>query len=76
MRDFNVTFTEAKKYNPATRTVMVKARDEEHAKLLITNQFDSFTQEKNVFPPRIVPSGKHITITKVKEVKEEKSKEK
>lgn len=74
MRNFNVTFTETKKYNPATRTVMVTARDEEHAKLLITDQFDSFTTEKNVFPPRVVPSGKHITITKVKEIKEKKEK--
>lgn len=76
MTNFNVTFTETKKYNPATRTVMVVARDEEHAKLLITDQFDSFTTKKNAFPPVIIPSGKHIIITKVKEVKEKKSKEK
>lgn len=76
MANFNVTFTETKKYNPATRTVMVTARDEEHAKLLVTSLFDSFTIEKDVFPPRTIPSGKHITITKIKEIKEKKIKEK
>lgn len=69
-KKFNVTFTENTKYNPFTRTVTVEAMDEFHARRLIASQFDSFKFDKTL---RIkVPTGKKITIDKVKEVKKDK----
>ena len=70
MKKFNVTFTETTKYNPATRTLLVEANDELHARYLITSQFDSFMLNKKI--NMVVPSGKKINITDVKEVKEKK----
>jgi ribosomal protein L20A (L18A) len=70
MKKFNVTFTEKKRYNPATRTVMVEANDELHATNLIHSQFGSFRWDKDLL--RYVPSDKKIGINKVEEVKEKK----
>ncbi len=69
-KKFNVTFTETKKYNPSTRTIVVHADDELHARELVTKEFDSFTYNKQLMIQ--IPSGKHIKITKVKEIKEKK----
>jgi len=68
MKKFNVTFTENKKYNANTRTLEVQTDSAENASRLILEQFDSFKFVKGVS----VPTGKHINIDKVKEVKEDK----
>lgn len=69
MKKFNVTFTENKKYNPMTRTIMVEANDEFHATNLIHSEFGSFHWDKKLM--RNIPSKK-IGINKVEEVKEKK----
>lgn len=70
MKKFNVTFTEKTKYNPMTRTIMVEANDELHARNLIHSQFGSFKWDKKLMMN--IPSDKKIGIDKVEEVKEEK----
>jgi hypothetical protein len=70
LKKFEVTFTEKKKYNPATRTIAVEAKDDLHATNLINSQFGSFTYDKKLMIS--VPSSKKIVINKVVEVKEEK----
>jgi hypothetical protein len=55
MKKFNITFTENKKYNPATRTVMVETSDSLNARQLVYNEFGN---------------EKKITITGVNEIKE------
>jgi ribosomal protein L20A (L18A) len=72
MKKFNVTFTEKKRYNPATRTIEVQANDELHATNLIHSQFGSFRWDKKLMMN--IPSDKKIGINKVEEVKEEKEK--
>jgi hypothetical protein len=58
-KKYNVTFTEKKKYNPSTRTVLVENCDHPFfASNLIFRQF-----------------GKKITIDNVEEVKEENTEE-
>jgi hypothetical protein len=66
MKKFNITFTENKKYNPATRTIMVEQDNEELAKRLVHTVHGGFDKNGN-------PNNK-IVITKVKEVKEKKNK--
>jgi ribosomal protein L20A (L18A) len=70
MKKFNVTFKESKKYNPATRTVMVVANDEFHAKDLVYSEFGSFRFDTKLNAE--VPSDTHIKVTNVKEIKEKK----
>ena len=61
-KKYAVTFTEVyQKYNPVTRTIVVHACDKYHAKLLISDKFDTFKD--------IAPTGKRIRIDKVKEIK-------
>jgi ribosomal protein L20A (L18A) len=69
MKKFNVTFTENKRYNPMTRTIMVEANDELHATNLIHSQFGSFKWDKKLMMS--VPSKK-INIVKTEEIKEKK----
>jgi len=56
--NYKVTFTELKKYFPATRTIKVLAKNKEHAKSLIAQQFGTCT-------PFGKPSGKRIVIKAV-----------
>jgi hypothetical protein len=67
MKKFNVTFTENKRYNPATRTIMVEANNELHATNLIHSQFGSFRYDKKLMMS--IPTDK-IGINKVEETKE------
>jgi hypothetical protein len=69
MKSFNVTFTEVKKYKPATRTVLVKTDNEFGARNIIASQFGSLTFNTKLGME--VPSDKKIIITNVVEVKEE-----
>lgn len=62
-KEFNVTFTELKKYNPATRTVKVQADNDLHAISLIRTQFGSALHKA---------VDKKIKIDNVDEVKIEK----
>lgn len=68
MKKFNINFTENKKYNPATRNVVVVANDEIHARNIFTAEFDSFTFDKTLLMQ--VPSSKRVKINKVEEIKE------
>jgi len=72
MKKFNITFKENKKYKPATRTVMVEANDELHARNVFASEFDSFTYDKKLMMQ--VPSGKRVIISKISEIKEDKNK--
>jgi hypothetical protein len=72
MKKFNITFTENKKYHPTTRTVLVEANDELHARNVFASEFDSFTYNKKLMMQ--VPSGKKVTISKIVEIKEDKKK--
>lgn len=70
MKKFNVTFTENKKYHPTTRTVMVEANDENHARELVYSEFGSFRFDRDL---RVtVTSNTKIIVNKIKEVKEKK----
>lgn len=71
MKKFNITFTEKRGFSPATRTVMVEANDELHARNVFASVFDTFTFNKKLMAQ--VPSGKRVTVTKVKEIKEDKN---
>ena len=61
-KKYAVTFTEVyQKYDPVTRTITVHAYDEYHAKLLISDKFDTYKG--------LIPTEKRIRIDKVKEIK-------
>jgi len=64
---FDVTFKENKKYNPITRTIRVHAIDENHAKLLVQDEFDTFKRNEFFIP---VPTEKRISISEVKKVED------
>ena len=67
-KQFDVTFEETdRKYNAMTRTIKVYAHDEYHARSLVTSEFDSYRLDKSL--QMRVPTGKHIKIIKVKEIK-------
>jgi len=66
-KKFLFTFTENKKYNPATRTVEVYATDEMTARRVFASEFDSFTFNKDLHMD--IPSGRNVTINKVVEVR-------
>lgn len=69
IKRYNVTFQENKKYNPATRTVEVRAESEFQAINLFTSQFDSFKRDaKFGFG---VPTGKKVKLIEIKEIKNE-----
>lgn len=63
---YEVTFSENKKYRPATRTVVIHGLNEYHARMLCVQEFGSF--KALVRPPE--PSNK-IKIIDVIEVKDE-----
>jgi hypothetical protein len=70
MKEYNVTFKENKKYNPATRTIKVKAEFGHAAALLVADEYDSINYKEG-FPK---PSNKKITILDVKEIDQRKEK--
>lgn len=63
---YEVTFSENKKYRPATRTVVIHGLNEYHARMLCVQEFGSF--KTLVRPPE--PSNK-IKILSVVEIKDE-----
>jgi hypothetical protein len=65
MKKFNITFTEKKKYFPATRTIMVEA-DSDYAALMITAQEHDSLKLDNGF---LKPTWNKITIDKIEEIK-------
>lgn len=67
-KKFEITFTENKKYNSATRTIIVETDTKENAERLIHMEHGSFN--KNGEP------SKKITITSSKEIKEKTEKTK
>ncbi|MFA5557836.1 MAG: hypothetical protein WDA59_00025 [Methanofastidiosum sp.] len=74
-KQFNVTFEETdRKYNPMTRTIKVYAHDEYHARSLVTSEFDFYRLDKSL--QIRVPTGKHIKIIKIEEIKEKKTRKK
>lgn len=66
---FKVTFTDpSQKYNQVTRTVNIWAKDESHAEGIVIAQYDSFRARKKMLLP--LPTGQHVKILKVEEVKD------
>jgi hypothetical protein len=73
MKKFAITFKENSKYNPMTRTVQIEGvPDEATARFVFATEFDSIVRDKKTFAE--VPSGKRVTIKKIKEVKKKKEK--
>jgi ribosomal protein L20A (L18A) len=68
LKKFNVTFTEKKKYNPNTRTILAEVHaSEKESKDVTEKKVETFVYGQ-------FGSEKKITIGKIEEVKEEKEK--
>jgi len=63
---FEINFTEKKKYNPATRTVIARSKNEEEAILFFARMFDSLKFDELL--AKFVPSRKKVIINTIKAI--------